>query len=86
MSDMFFHCTSLQSINLSEFNTINVEDMNDMFNGCSSLKSINLYSFNTTNIEDMSSMFSGCSSLKKENVKVNNYGIKILDEIDEIQK
>jgi len=28
----------------------------------------------------MSGMFLGCSSLKKENVKISNYGKKILDE------
>ena len=52
-----------------------------MFYGCSSLQSINLSSFNTTNVEDMSYMFRGCSSLTKENVKINNYGKKIMSEI-----
>ena len=54
--------------------------MSRMFSGCSSLQSINLSSFNTTNVKDMSFMFFGCSSLKKENVKISNYGKKILDE------
>ena len=52
-----------------------------MFYECSSLQSINLSSFNTTNVENMSSMFFGCSSLKKENVKINNYGKRILDKL-----
>ena len=51
-----------------------------MFFGCSSLQSINLSSFNTTNVKDMSYMFYGCSSLRKENVKISNYGKRILDE------
>ena len=82
MSYMLYGCSSLKSINLSSFNTINVINMSGMFNECSSLKSINLSSFNTTNVKNMSYMFYGCSSLKKENVKINNNGKKILDEIN----
>ena len=52
---------------------------NSMFCECSSLKSIDLSSFNTTNVKDMKYMFYDCSSLKKENVKISNYGKKILD-------
>ena len=55
--------------------------MSAMFSECSSLKSIDLSSFNTTNVKDMSSMFSFCSSLKKRNVKIGEYGKKILDQI-----
>ena len=80
MSSMFERCSSLQSINLSSFNTTNVEDMSYMFSECFSLQSINLSSFNTTNVKDMSEMFYECSSLKKENVKISNYGKRILDE------
>ena len=80
MWGMFSGCSSLQSINLSSFNTTNVKDMNYMFRGCSSLQSINLTSFNTTNVENMYQMFYGCSSLKKENVKISNYGKKLLNE------
>ena len=52
-----------------------------MFWKCSSLKSIDLSSFNTSNVNDMSDMFSYCSSLKKENIKVNESGKIILDEL-----
>ena len=63
-NSMFRGCSSLQFINLSSFNNINVKDMRCMFSGCSSLKSIDLSSLNTTNVNDMSYMFSGCSSLE----------------------
>ena len=77
---MFRDCSSLISIDLSSFNTTNVNNMSSMFDGCSSLKSIDLSSFNTTNVKDMSSMFWKCSSLKSidlssfntTNVNVNN--------------
>ena len=61
---MFYGCFSLKSIDLSSFNTINVNDMGYMFYECCSLKTINLSSFNTINVNDMGYMFCGCSSLK----------------------
>ena len=39
---MFWECSSLQSINLSSFNTTNVKDMSLMFSDCSSLKKENV--------------------------------------------
>ena len=80
MRGMFWNCSSLQSLDLSSFNTTNIKDMSDMFLGCSSLQSIDLSSFNTTNVKDMRDMFCGCPSLKKENVKISEYGKKLLDE------
>ena len=67
MSNMFFGCSSLKSINLSNLDTNNVKDMSGMFSGCSSLTSLNLSNFNTNNVNDMSGMFSGCSSLTSLN-------------------
>ena len=37
---MFYFCSSLEEINLSNFNTNNVTNMIGMFNRCSSLKEI----------------------------------------------
>ncbi len=56
---MFFNCSSLTSLNLSNFNTNNVTNMNSMFSNCSSLTSLNLSNFNTNNVTDMCRMFSG---------------------------
>ena len=61
---MFHRCSSLESIDLSSFDTTKVNDMGIMFNCCSSLKSINLSSFNTTHVKNMYCMFTGCSSLE----------------------
>ena len=63
-SHMFWGCSSLESIDLSSFNTSNVYDMKLMFFECSSLKSIDFSSFNTSNVRNMSYMFSECSSLE----------------------
>ena len=60
---MFYNCYNLTEINLSNFDSRNIEDTDYMFYGCSSLTSIDLSSFDTTNVASMSHMFYGCSSL-----------------------
>ena len=65
---MFYGCSSLKEINLSNFNTNNVTNMSGMFEGCSSLKQINLSNFNTNNVTDMYDMFIGCEKLTKNNI------------------
>ena len=64
--------SSLTNIDLSNFNTNNVNDMSSMFEGCSSLTNINLSNFNTQNVEYMSGMFEGCSSLTNINIITND--------------
>ena len=54
---MFFGCTSITNINLSNFNTNNVTNVSDMFFECSPLTNINLSNFNTNNAIDMSWIF-----------------------------
>ena len=56
-------CSSLTSIDLSNFNTSNVYDMSSMFMVCYSLTSLDLSNFDTSNVEDMEEMFYRCSSL-----------------------
>ena len=63
---MFSECSSLTSLNLFNFNTNNVTNMDSMFNICSSLTSLNLSNFNTNNVTKMEYMFNGCSSLSCE--------------------
>lgn len=63
MGSMFWFCSSLTSLDLSNFNTASVTDMGMMFYGCSSLTSLNVNNFNTTNVETMYLMFASCSSL-----------------------
>ena len=68
---LFSECSSLISIDLSNFNTNNVTNMSSMFYRCSSLKNIVLSNFKTQNVTDMCSMFDGCSSLK--NIDLFNF-------------
>ena len=63
MTEMFFYCRALTSLDVSSFNTAKVTDMNSMFYYCSSLTSFDLSSFNTANVTNMFSMFYYCTGL-----------------------
>ena len=58
MKSMFYGCSSLETIDLSNFNTFNVTDMNYMFYGCNSVKSIDLSHFDMANCYSYEDMFS----------------------------
>ncbi len=68
IDSMFLCCSSLISVNLSNFNSNNVTNMSCMFYGCSSLTSLNLSNFNSNNVIYMNDMFNGCSSLTSVNL------------------
>ena len=75
---MFSYYLSLEEINVSNFDAINIIDMSFMFNCCSSLKKLILSNFNTINVTNMSNMFFNCASLKELNIfNFNNNIIKI---------
>jgi len=63
MSEMFYGCSNLTTLDVSNFNTQNVTNMGSMFYGCSGLTSLDVSGFNTQNVTDMSYMFYGCSGL-----------------------
>ena len=63
MSDMFYNCTNLPSLDLSKFNTAKVTNMYDMFKNCTKLSSLNLSNFNTAKVTNMSCMFYNCQKL-----------------------
>ena len=69
MSLMFYKCSSLKELNLNNFITNNVTNMNGMFHGCSSLKELNLNNFNNNNVTDMRYMFYGCLDELKLKIK-----------------
>ena len=58
--NMFFLCTSITEINLSNFNTSQIESMANIFNRCSSLTSLNLSNFDTSKVINMKGMFYNC--------------------------
>lgn len=60
---MFDGCSSLTSLDLSNFDTSSATSMRDMFEGCSSLTQLDLSKFNTQNVTNMEKMFTGCTKL-----------------------
>ena len=79
MSYMFSQCEKLSELNLSSFNTKNVNKMSKMFYYSSKLSNLNLSSFTTNNVNNMSYMFRDCSNLKL--VFINKLNIKKFKEI-----
>ena len=76
MRFMFFGCFLLKELNLSNFNTNNVTNMEYMFYKCSSLKELNLSNFNTNNVINMEGMFSECSDHFKNKIRSEYKNIK----------
>lgn len=62
---MFCYCQSLEKLDLSNFDTSNVTDMEDMFWDCRTLKELDLSNFDTSNVTNMLEMFGACTNLNK---------------------
>ena len=74
MAWMFDGCSSLTSLDLSNFDTSNAITMNAMFQNCSRLESLDLSNFNTKNILYFGWMFYNCSKLTS--LDVSNFDTK----------
>ena len=91
---MFSSCTSLETLDLSSFNTEKVKIMYAMFDGAKNLRSIKLpKGFIGSSVTDLNATFKGCESLTEldlsgsnsENVKDMNemfYGCRALSKLD----
>lgn len=91
---MFSKCTSLETLDLSSFNTEKVKHMYAMFDGSTNLRSIKLpKGFIGSSVIDLNATFKGCESLTEldlsgsnsENVKEMNemfYGCRALSKLD----
>ena len=71
MDNMFYGCSALKSLDLTNFNTAKVTNMDNMFYRCSTLTSLDLKNFNTANVTDMNHMFYDCSAL--ESLVITNF-------------
>ena len=59
MEDMFNGCSSLPSLDVTNFDTSNVTNMRVCLVDCSSLPSLDVTNFDTSNVTNMASMFNG---------------------------
>ena len=65
MKAMFQQCSVVEYLDLSNFNTDNVNNMSYMFNECHKLKEIKgINNFNTSKVTDMSRMFQACDIIE----------------------
>ena len=64
MDYMFYHCNSLENINLEIFRKHNLTNLKEAFANCESLKSLDLSSFDFTKVENASNMFYNCINLE----------------------
>ena len=78
MSTMFYNCSSLTSLDVTNFDTLSVTDMSGMFRACASLTSLDVTNFDTLSVTDMSGMFRGCTSLT-DLVGVEDFNIEGLN-------
>ncbi|MCR4895826.1 MAG: DUF4214 domain-containing protein [Lachnospiraceae bacterium] len=60
---MFYGCTRLTSVNLTNMNLQNVTDAECAFYGCSALTSLDLSGWDMSGVTDAYGMLSGCSAL-----------------------
>ena len=82
MTQMFYGCQALNSLDLSSFNTANVTNMHKMFFSCQTLNSLDLSSFNTANVTNMSYMFYRCQALESLDLsRFNTDKVKYMGEM-----
>ena len=82
MGFMFSNNYKLKSIDLSNFNTQNIEYIDGMFENCISLTSLNISHFDTKKVEIMYHMFKNCSSLTS--LDLSNFNMERVTDINEI--
>ena len=64
-SDLFYGCSSLTQVDVSNWNTNNVKDMQYLFCGCSSLQSVgDLSNWDVSKVNYMQRMFYDCKNLQ----------------------
>ena len=76
----FQDCSSLYSIDLSNFESKNVTDLSYMFNKCYKLKEIKgMNNFNTSNVNNMKEMFHCCQEL--ESLDLSNLDTSFVEDM-----
>jgi len=63
MRAMFYDCSALTELDLSNFDTSKVTNMRELFYGCNSLTKLDLSNFDTSKVTNMRELFNECSAL-----------------------
>ena len=64
LSYVFYECSALTQLDLSNWDTRNIQYMISTFSGCNNLTEINCSRWNTSKVTNIQSMFAGCSSIQ----------------------
>ena len=62
---MFSGCKNVGVLDVSRFDTYQVEDMSHMFDGCKNVEQLNTENFDWTYVADLSYMFYNCAKIVK---------------------
>ena len=73
---MFYGCSSLEELNINNFNTNNVINMNCMFCKCLALKELNINNLDINNVTNLYYMFDGCSEEFITKIRIQYKNIK----------
>ncbi|MCD8395940.1 MAG: BspA family leucine-rich repeat surface protein [Lachnospiraceae bacterium] len=76
---MFYYCTNLTSLDISNLDTSQVTTMSNMFFGCSALKSLDVSRLNTSKVTDMSGLF---GALNMKTLDLSNFDTSHVTNMD----
>ena len=74
MTSMFGNCSSLTSLDVSNFDTSKVTSINSMFDNCSKLTSLDLSGWDTSSVTDIRRVFALCEKL--QNLDISGWVIQ----------
>ena len=80
MSYLFYECNALTQLDLSNWDTGNIQYMISTFNGCTNLTELNCSTWNTSKVYNMQLAFYNCNSL--ETIPVRDWNTKSLMYMD----
>ena len=79
---MFYHCTKIKCLDLTNFRTNSALNLMGLFADCPSLTSLDLSSFDTSHAQLMNAMFFNCQRLKEINLEnFDTYFLKNMDQM-----
>ena len=78
-SRMFEGCSKLTSIDVSSFDTSNVNSMTDMFNGCAELNQLDISKFDMSKVLYINRMFERCPKLSQGGIIINKKSMNKFD-------
>jgi surface protein len=69
---MFYSCEKLEQLNLGNFDTSKLINMDYIFSKCTSLDTLDISNFETENVQSMRFMFNYCTGLTELNLEKFN--------------